>query len=798
MLKNYFIISLRNLYRNKVFSIINIGGLSLGLACAMLIILYTKDELSYDNFHVNGDKIYRVTNKWIQPDGSMLGKSGNTGLFQGPRFEAGIPEIKSFVRLAADNRDVKQGTEIKSQLIHLTDSNFFSVFTFPLLSGNPTTALLQPHSVVISEEVAKQHFGATDALNKTILFKNNDKFQPYVVTGVAKKCPQNSSIKFNILMPMQVSAEDEQRNENWHSFYLNTFVVLSPNAVISAVETKMRRIYETDAAEAIKMGVEKYNFKADVIHNLQPFTAMHLSEEYRADNGLTDASNPIYSYILSGVALFILLIACINFINLTVARSVKRAKEIGIRKVIGSDRKQLIVQFLGESFVLCTVAFAIAVLIVQLVLPIFNRLSNKALSLYYLFDVKLILGYVALFCLTGFLSGFYPALVISSYNPVQALYNRFISAGKNYLQKSLVVLQFALATLLVMATFVIYSQFNYLTKKELGYDDKNTVIVKKESLARKEATLFREELLRNRSIIAVANKNAGRWGTSVKVNGNTEVMVSVETIDESYLPLYRIPVVKGRNFSSNFPSDSTHSVLVNETFVKQAGWKDPIGKEVNFWYSDNGKYTVVGVVKDYHYASLSEKIGPQVFTINPGNAYGLTSIKIRPGTETESLKHIETAFTKIFPFNPYTYTFKDLENLKNYEAEAKWKQMILFGAILTIFISAIGLFGLTVMSAEKRTKEIGIRKVLGASVTAVVTTLSKDFIKLVTIALVIALPLSWLLTNKWLQNYPYRIEVKWEMFVAGAVLVLLIALITVSSQAIKAAIANPVKSLRTE
>jgi putative ABC transport system permease protein len=444
------------------------------------------------------------------------------------------------------------------------------------------------------------------------------------------------------------------------------------------------------------------------------------------------------------------------------------------------------------------VAFAIAVLMVQLVLPIFNQLSNKALSLYYLFDVKLILGYVALFCLTGFLAGFYPALVISSYNPVQTLYNRFTITGKNYLQKGLVVFQFALATLLVMATFIIYSQFAYLTKKELGYDDRNTVIIRKENLTRKEANLFREVLLQNPNIIAVANKNAGRWGTSVKVNGNTEIMISVETIDESYLPLYHIPVVKGRNFSPDFPSDSTHSVLVNETFVKQAGWKDPIGKEVNFWYSDNGKHTVVGVVKDYHYASLSEKIGPQVFTVNPGNAFGLTAIKIRPDTETESLKHIESSFKKIFPFNPYTYRFKDLENLKNYDTEAKWKQMMLFGAILTIFISAIGLFGLTVTSAEKRTKEIGIRKVLGASVTAVATTLSKDFLKLVTIALLIAMPVSWLLTNKWLEKYPYRIEQSWQIFVAGAVLVLLIAVVTVSSQAIKAAIANPVKSLRTE
>ena len=552
MIKNYFKIALRNLSRNKIYSFINIAGLSLGLACAMLIILYTKDELSYDRFHANGNDIYRVINTWIEPDGSIIGKGGNTGYFQGPRFTAGIPEIKSFVRLQGHSRDIKQGTEIKSQELIFTDSNFFSVFSFPFLSGNPKTALLQPHSVVISEEMAKKQFGTINALNKIILLKDNDKFEPYVVTGIAKKCPQNSSIKFEMVLPLQVSAEDEQNNENWGSFFLNTFVVLGPDADIKSVEAKMKKVYETDARETIKTAKEKYDYKATIVHELQPFTAMHLSENYRADNGLTDASNPMYSYILSGIALFILLIACINFINLTVARSVKRAKEIGIRKVVGGGRKQLIIQFMGESFVLCTAAFVFAVVIVQLVLPIFNQLSNKALALSYLFDVKLILGYISLFLLTGLLAGFYPALVISKYNPVQTLYSRFTIAGKNYLQKSLVVLQFALATLLIVATFTIYAQFNYLTTKELGYDDSNTVIIEKWPISRREAKLFKEELMKNPNIVAVAHKNGGRWGTGAKVNGKTEIKFDYETVDESYLPLYKIPIVKGRNFFTGF------------------------------------------------------------------------------------------------------------------------------------------------------------------------------------------------------------------------------------------------------
>jgi putative ABC transport system permease protein len=525
---------------------------------------------------------------------------------------------------------------------------------------------------------------------------------------------------------------------------------------------------------------------------------MHLSVDLSASNGLTDASNPMYSYILSGIAIFILLIACINFVNLTVARSVKRAKEIGIRKVIGGSRKQLITQFLGESFLLCLVAFVLAIVLVQLILPVFNELSNKALALSYLFDAKLIAGYLLLFLFTTLLAGFYPALVLSSYNPVETLYSRFTIAGKNYLHKSLVVLQFSLATFLIIGTIIIYSQFNYLTNKPLGYDDSNLVAVNRWGMKRSDAKLFREELLKNKGIEEVAFKNGGQWATAAKINGDTKIEFAYETVDETFLPMIKVNMAKGRNFSKEFATDSTKSILVNETFVKEAGWKNPIGEQVNFWYNDNEKYTVVGVVKDYHYHALNQKIGPQLFTMKPGNEYGRAFIKIKPGSTTASLKHIEAVFKKLFPISPYSYVFANDENLKNYEAEAKWKQILLFGAILTIFISCIGLFGLSVLSAEKRTKEIGIRKVLGASVTIVVTTLSKDFLKLVAISLVAAIPAAWLAANKWLENYPYRISISWWMFTVAGLLVLVLALATVSFQSVKAALANPVKSLRSE
>ncbi|MGC4035910.1 MAG: ABC transporter permease [Chitinophagaceae bacterium] len=800
MFRNYFKTAFRNLRRNKVYSFINIAGLSLGLAAAMLIMLYVKDEVSYDRFNKGVENIYRIANKNIKPDGGVSNMNGYTGYFQGPKFTAGIPEIKAFVRYQQNSIDVKIGTEVKSQEVFYADSSFFSAFTFPLLSGNPKTALKEPNAVVISEDIAKKEFGTKDALGKTMLFKDRheDKFTPFIVTGVAKKCPQNSTIKFDILMPIQVSKEDEANNENWFNFFMSTFVVLQPGANVKVVEAKMKNIYETDAAATIKLMAQKYDFKDKTIYFLQPFLDMHLSKQISTDNGLADGSNPTYSYILSGIAIFILLIACINFINLTVARSVKRAKEIGIRKVVGGERKQLILQFLGESFLLCLVAFVLAIGIVKLVLPVFNTLSNKSLALSYLVDIKLIAGYVLLFFITGIMAGFYPALVLSKYNPVQTLYSRFNLAGKNYLQKSLVILQFALASFLIIATITIFFQFNYLTSQKLGYDDTNLITVDKWGLKRNEAYLFKNELLKNPNITAVAPKNGGGWMTGAKVTGDKEIHFAYETIDESYVPLLKLQVVQGRNFSPDFPSDSTHSILVNESFVKEAGWKNPIGQEVNFWYNNNEKYTVVGVVKDYHYQSLTQKIGQQLFTMKPGNGFGKFFIKIKPGSETASLQHIEKTFKRLFPITPYAYSFVDQENRKSYEAENKWKQIMLFSAILTIFISCIGLFGLSVLAAEKRTKEIGIRKVLGASVSGVVTILSKDFLKLVIIALLASIPLSWIAATKWLENYPYRITLTWWMFASAGVLVIMIALITVSFQAVKAAMANPVRSLRTE
>jgi putative ABC transport system permease protein len=525
---------------------------------------------------------------------------------------------------------------------------------------------------------------------------------------------------------------------------------------------------------------------------------MHTSTDYPANNGLSDASNPVYSYILTGIASFILAIACINFVNLTVARSLKRAKEIGIRKVMGGQRKQLIIQFLGESFMLSFIAFVLAIFLVELALPLFNTLTNKALAFSYLLSLKLVAGYIGIFLLTGLLAGFYPALVLSGFTPVQTLYNRTQYAGKNYLSKGLVILQFTLATFLIISTITIYSQFNYLMNFDLGYNDKNVISIFAFNIDKAKFSTFKNELSKDPNILSItADQGGGPWGTSAVINGFREFGFNLQHIDEDYLPLFQVPIVKGRNFSKTMAADSANSVLVSEEFVKQAGWRNPIGQTVNF-FSDKKQYSVVGVVKDYHAQSLTEKMSPVLYSMKPDYPWGNIFIRINEQNKSEALNRIGQVFKAEFPSLPYQYKFKDDEVAEQYDKEAKWKQIVTFGAVLTIFISCIGLFGLATLSAERRKKEIGIRKVLGASVEGIVRKLSADFAVLILISAAISAPAARWAMQRWLENYPYRIAINAWIFLLAAVFVLLIALVTVSFQTIKAAVANPVNSLRSE
>jgi len=798
MLRNYFLVALRNLKRNKVYSFINIAGLSIGLACCMLIVLYMKDEVSFDKFHQKGDQIFRLTRDEYFPDGKLFNTDGNTGMMPGPAFASELPEIASFVRIQGALSAVKIGNNVFEQEGMYADSNFFSVFTFPLKAGNPATALSKMYSVVLSEDVAKKFFGSTDVIGKIIELPegNEGSFQSFEVTGIVPISPQNSSIRIDMVLPMSLNEREGRKDNQWINFYLNTFFVLNKGADIKRVEAKMKNVYERQAKDQIKEAREKYNFKNSMVYRLQGLYDMHLSTKYAAFNGLTGASKPIYSKMLGSIALLILIIACINFVNLTMARSLKRAKEIGIRKVVGGERKQLITQFMGESMLLSLCSFVLAILLVIIVLPFFNTLSNKALSFSYLLDAKLIGGYIALFLFTSALAGFYPALVLSGYDPVGTLYNRTRLSGKNYLSKSLVVLQFALAAFLMVATFTVYTQFNFLTSQPLGYNDKNIVIVDTEGMKADKLKVFKSELQKDPSIVSVAARQGGFWSTIAKTDGK-DIEFNLQVFDTAYLSTYEIPFVMGRNLSPDFPSDSTNSVLVNEAFVKKAGWLNPLNKQVDFFY-DSIKYNVVGVVRNYHYASLLEDIKPELFIMHPKYSYGQLIIKIKPENTSATLKYIEKVLKSLQPFRPYKYEFKDNSNRLQYEAVDKWKQIITFSAILSIFISSIGLFGLATLAAEKRTREIGIRKVLGASVSNIATKLSRHFLQLVLISIVISFPAAWFVLHKWLENYPYRITMGPGIFLGTALLVFLIALFTVGSQAIRAARANPVNSLRSE
>ena len=794
MLKNYLKIALRNLTRNKVFSIINIAGLSLGLACCMLIVLYTKDEISFDRFQKNKDRLFRI--QATISDENETRTIGSTNAIHGPTFKEEIPEIEEVIRAQSTSFVSKKGNDLLNENVLFADDNFFTVFSLPLISGDPRTVLSDVHSIVISENVAKKYFNTGDAIGKTLNLKIDNAFEPFVVSGVAKNCPQNSSIQFESVISFKFQESRGWTDKEWLGFYMNTFVLLNENSNPAAVIPKLNRVFKSKSAEEIS---KIKNFKQKINFGLQPFLNIHLDRESGdLRNGLDHGSNPIYSYVLSGIAIFILLIACINFINLTVARSLKRSREIGIRKVVGSQRKQLIFQFLGESFLLSFIAFSFAILLTQFVLPTFNELANKQLALSYLLDIKLVFGYVALFLLTGLVAGFYPALVLSGFSPVHTLYNRTRLTQKNYLTKGLVVFQFALSVCLVIGTLVIYSQFKYLTNKDLGYNDKNLMSF---SLGRGEnrkeiLTAVKHELEGMAGIKTVAAFNGNYNGTGAKIEKG-EIGFGYIGVDDEFLKVLEIPVLKGRNFSKSFGSDPAQSVIVNESFVKEAGWKDPIGKDINFEWK-NQSYKVIGVIRDYHFASLKEQIKPLLLTQDPNYGLSTVYVKLDETDIPETLKKIEQIFRRYVPLAPFEYKFEDTTNFKRYETEAKWKEMITLAAILSIFVSCIGLFGLATFNAETRVKEIGIRKVLGASVANITTLLSLDFVKLVLVAIVFALPISYYAVNSWLQNFPYRIDISWWYFAISAVLAVAVAILTVGFQSVKTAMMDPVKSLKSE
>ena len=800
MFKNYFKIAWRNLLRNKIFSIIKILGLSIGLTVCMLIFLYTKDEISYDQFHENKAQIFRIIQTW------QFGKDpaqtlGVTNSIIGESFAKEIPEVQQYVRVNGVAVTVKKNNDVFTESPLFVDDNFFSVFTFPLIEGNKRTALTDPHSIVLSKDMAKKYFGTTDVMGKVMQIKLDTAFENFTITAVTQNSPQNSTIKTDILLPFKYLEKNSSLNKGWLGGNLNTFLLLSLQANIKTVESKMQTLFDKNTKDQLAKAKQEQGVAMKIKLALQPLIDIHLSTKAGPDNGMADGSNPAYSYILTCIAVFILIIACINFINLAVAQSLKRSKEIGIRKVVGSTRKQLIKQFLTESFLVSLIAFVIAIFLTPAILPFFNELANKKLSLSYLSDWYLYAGYFLLLLITSFIAGFYPSLVLSAFQPVKVLYSRQKLMGKNYLTKALIVLQFALAIFLIIGTVAVNSQLNFLLHADLGYESKNLVKIDLPHTKSSDrlATVFKNELVNQSGILNVAVRNGGRTITGVKADGK-QIIIEYNKIDDKYLPLFKIPIIAGRNFSPDYPSDSTHSIIVNESFIKEAGWKlnNVVGKTVSYMDDAKNTVTIIGVIKDYHFASLKEKITPELFSMDTAFNYGQIWVKINPANAPQTLALLQSTYKKIVSYFPYVYQFMDDINAKNYETETKWKQIISIASALFIFISCIGLLGLVMLSIEQRTKEIGIRKVLGAAASRIVVLISKEFIILISIAFVVAVPIGYYFINKWLQDFAYRINIGWWMFALSGVLVIAVALLTMSFQAIKAAIANPVKSLRTQ
>ena len=803
MLTNYIKIAWRNLLRNRILSTINIVGLSAGLTAVMFILLFVQDEVSYDRFHAQAGQLYRVVLNTTTPDGKEI-TTGATGLPQGPAFAADLPEVAAFCRVQGYEMLVRKKEEAIYKQVMYVDPSFLRLFSFELMAGNPNTLLSDPGSVVITDEMARTYFGTTDVLNKLLTIDAGGSFENYRITGVVKTPPMNSSIRFDLLRPFVASLPTDRKNwheTDWSDGFLNTFLLLRTDAVDPvATERKMATVFEKYASHQLAE-LRKENGPFGLAYHLQPFTAMHLDNRYDRSNGLDQGSSSVYSYILSGIAGLILLLAGINFINLTLARSLRRTKEIGIRKVTGSTRRQLIGQFVGETFLLTLLAFIPAIMLVYALLPAFSTLANKALQISFLFTPQTVGLFAGLVVLVTLLAGFYPAVVLSGFNPTQILYGRLRLTGRNWVGKSLLIVQFVIAIVLLIGTAVLHGQFDYIQTANVGYERANRVRVYVPWGREKQGELVKQALRQQPGIEGVARKSGGHRAGTYYIQ-NKAVKSGSEWIDDQYLNFVDIPILTGRGLSSANPADSLSNILVNETFARQflAGGKSAVGQVIQRQEQDDTRHslTIVGVVRDYQYRSLRDKPEPVLFQLGRPEQMNQLYAKLTPGQSQAGLQALESTFKRLIPYQPFSYHFMEDDRLEDYADEARWKELITDAALLAILIAGLGLFGLVTLTTEQRIKEIGIRKVLGASVLEISRALSLNFLKLVLLAFLIATPIGWYVARQWLDTFAYRMNLSGWLFCLVGLAVLGIALLTVSFQSIKAALMNPVKSLRSE
>lgn len=795
MIKNYLLLAFKNLRKQKVFSSINILGLTVGITCCLLIFLFIRHELSYDNFHKNGKDIYRLVR---QADLNGTGTKEEIAYVSGPYSIAlrnDYPDaIKRAVRVMPDN-DLFTYNNIayNEKKVYLTDGDFFQLFDFPLIKGDAATVLKEPGSIVLTASAAKKYFGTQDPIGKTIKM---NKELPLKVTGIAKDMPSNSHLNFDIIVPISnFKYFDSMQNfpNNGLFVYLQLNPKTDPSQLVSRfpqfMDKYMGKFY---AQSGFKMGL-----------GLQPLKDVYFKPVY-FDNVKHGSKKVIF--IFMSIAILILVIACINFMNLATARASDRSKEVGLRKVLGALRKQLVWQFILESLLYAALSSLLAVALLQLLLPAYENLLGYELPAYWQ-DPMVYLFILFIIIIIGFLAGIYPALLLSSFSPIESLKGK-LNVGKNgaFFRKALVVFQFAISVLLIISITIITAQMSYVRNKDLGFNKEQTLLVKIDNNdISKTRVLFKNRVQNDPSVMNASLMSGEPGGFhdihtfEMESKPNEKILFNTEFADFEFVKTLGLKIIAGRDLSPSFPTDSISSVLINRMAAEKMGYKpeQAVGKWIKNVTRDTLRRTIVGVVEDFNFASLKEKIEPMV--ISTGIDWRVAVIRLKPGDHLQStLNNIKSMYASAAPGYPFEYEFLDEQFNQHYKDDIKQGTILSVFSIIAIFIACLGLFGLASYTAIKRTKEIGVRKVLGSSVQNIVMLLSKDLLKPVLLGTLIAIPVGYYIMFKWLQDFAYRIRIEWWMFAGAAAVAVLIALITVSFQAVKAALANPVKSLRTE
>ena len=809
MFKNSLKIALRNLRRNRGYAVLNMLGLAIGLACALLILVFVQDELSYDKFHSNGDRIQRMVLERIYPE--RISEYAVIPHSFGPVAVSDLPEVVNQVRIVnfGQNSLFKVDGEVREESgLMMCDSTFFEVFGFELKQGDPTRALNGQGSLVITERAAMRLFGSTDVMGKTMEF-NQGAWQAVTVTGVVEDPPSQSHLTFDFLMPIN-GLPFIRNNENFISFSALTYLLLTPEADPKVVEDKLLQLVENYAAGQIQrnlgMSYEDYIAEGNGYHYyLQPISSIHLNSNLEAE--VKPNGNRTYVYLFIAIASFILLIAVINFMNLATARSAERAREVGVRKVLGSLPSQLVTQFLMEAVILTAVSFLLALVIMSLIRPIFEELSGKMVDFSWLFTPwiwpLLLLGIIGV----GLLAGSYPALVLSRFRPVEVLKGSFRSTRQGkLLRNGLVVFQFWISIALMAATVVVYQQMEFTRNKDLGYNPERLVVVKRVGQLQEKQDAFRNEVLRDPQVsqVSYANDVPGGFyfGAMFQQDGGDNEVVTIlgTNIDEYFLETMDIELLAGRNFELGF-NDST-SIILNQTAVETFGLEDPIGKEV-FFQNLQGEpipYRVIGVVEDYHFQSLHTKVSGLALFHNDaaGVGIGVMAVRMKEKEAAATMDRLEETWRQFSPEIPFTFRYFDEQWAELYAAEQSSGKLFGAFAVLAILIACLGLFGLSAYTAQQRTKEIGIRKILGASVSQLMYLLSREITMLVWLALGLAIPTIWYLMSQWLGGFEYHVSLSPWVFALAGLAATLIAWGTVSFQSFKTALMSPIKSLRDE